>query len=179
MKTLVTDRLLKSLKAAPAGTRTVIWDSAIPGFCIRVTDKGSASFSIMRRCKGQLIRRLIGVGWHVPFPRGQPLPYSLADARDDARAMLHDISKGIDPKAKREAAAAAEAAASADTFAAVAEVFIAKHVAKLRSGKHAEGAIRRELIPVLGKKPIASITRRDIVRFGLALQKWRAIPYER
>jgi integrase len=164
MKTLVTDRLLKSLKAAPAGTRTVIWDSAIPGFCIRVTDKGAASFSIMRRCNRKLIRRTIGIAWHVPFPAGQPLPYSLADARDDARAMLHDIAKGVDPKVKREAAAAAAAAASADTFAAVAEEFIAKHVSKLRSAKHAEGAIRRELIPVLGKKPIASITRRDIVR---------------
>src|SRR5664279_1990894 len=163
MKTLVTDRLLKSLKPAPAGTRTVIWDSAIPGFCIRVTDKGAASFSIMRRCKRKLIRRTIGVAWHVPFPASQPLPYSLADARNDAREMLHDISKGIDPKAKREAAAAAEAAASADTFAAVAEVFIAKHVSKLRSGKHAESAIRRELIPAFGRKPIAGIKRRDIV----------------
>jgi hypothetical protein len=92
MKTLVTDRLLKSIKP---GTRTVIWDSAIPGFCIRVTDKGAASFSIMRRCNRKLIRRTIGIAWHVPFPAGQPLPYSLADAREIAREMLHDIAKGM------------------------------------------------------------------------------------
>jgi hypothetical protein len=163
MKTNYTDRLLRGLKAAPAGTRTVIWDSVVPGLCVRVTDKGAASFSIMRRCRGKLIRRLIGVGWHVPFPAGQPLPYSLADARKIGREMLHDIAKGIDPKVQREAQEAAEAKASADTFASVAEVFIGKHVSKLRSGKHAEGAIRRELIPVLGKKPISSIKRRDIV----------------
>jgi integrase len=163
MKTLITDRLLRGLKAAPAGTRTVIWDSVVPGLCIRVTDKGAASFSIMRRCNGNLIRRTIGVGWHVPFPANHPLPYSLADARKIAREMLHDIANGVDPKVKREAREAAEAIAIADTFAAVAEEFIAKHVSKLRSGKHAEGAIRRELIPVFGKKPISSITRRDIV----------------
>jgi hypothetical protein len=43
------------------------------------------------------------------------------------------------------------------------ETFIAKHVSSLRTGRDVEAAIRRELIPVLGKKPIASITRRDIV----------------
>ncbi len=77
--------------------------------------------------------------------------------------MLHDIAAGIDPKAKREAQEEAEVKANANTFAAVAEVFIARHVSKLRSAKHAEGAIRRELIPALGKKPITSITRKDIV----------------
>jgi integrase len=163
MKTLCTDRLLRGLKPAPAGTRTVIWDSVVPGLCVRVTDKGAASFSIMRRCRGKLIRRTIGVGWHVPFPASQPLPFSLADARKIGREMLHDIAAGIDPKVKQEAQEAAEVKANANTFAAVAEVFIAKHVSKLRSAKHAEGAIRRELIPVLGKKPITSITRRDIV----------------
>lgn len=163
MKTLCTDRLLRGLKPAPAGSRIVIWDSVVPGLCVRVTDKGAASFSIMRRCNGKLIRRTIGVGWHVPFPAKEKLPYSLTKARDDAREMLHDIAKGIDPKLKQEAQKAAEAKASADTFEAIAEVFIAKHVSKLRSAKHAEGAIRRELIPVLGKKPIGSIKRRDVV----------------
>jgi HNH endonuclease len=46
-KTLITDRFLRGLKPAPAGTRTVVWDTAVPGFCVRVTDKGAASFSVI------------------------------------------------------------------------------------------------------------------------------------
>ena len=164
MKTLITDRTLRGLKPAPTGKRTVIWDTAVPSLCVRVTDKGAASFSIMRRLRGQLIRRTIGIGWHVPFPAGQPLPFPLAEARQAARAMLLDIAHGVDPKAKQEAEREADARATQDTFAAIAEEFLAKHVAKLRSRRDVEAAFRRELIPVLGKKPVTAITRRDIIR---------------
>lgn len=166
MKTLITDRTLRGLKPAPSGKRTVIWDTAVPGLCVRVTDKGTASFSIMRRLKGKNenpIRRVIGVAWQVPFPAGQPLPFPLAEAREDARAMLLDMSRGIDPKVKEAAQREAEAMAAQETFAAVAEQFIEKHVSKLRTSREVEAAIRRELIPAFGKKPVASITRRDIV----------------
>jgi hypothetical protein len=109
MKKLLTDRTLRGLKSAPPGKRTVLWDSAVPSLCVRVTDKGAASFHIMRRLRGKIIRRIIGVAWHVPFPASEPLPYPLSAARDDARAALLDIARGIDPKAKREAAQQAEA----------------------------------------------------------------------
>ena len=149
-----------------AGKRTVVWDTAVPGLCVRVTDKGAASFSIMRRLKGETgapLRRMIGIAWHVPFPAGQPLPYPLATARDDARTMIFDLARGVDPKiqatAKREAAAIAEQ----QTFAAVADEFISKHVSSLRSGREVEAAIRKELVPVLGKKSVAAIARRDVV----------------
>src|SRR5207249_31449 len=147
---------------APSGRRTVIWDTAIPGLCVRVTDKGAASFSVMRRLKGARapVRRMLGVAWHVPFPAGQPLPYPLAAARDDARAMLLDMVRGIDPKIKLEAARAAKERSDQETFAAIAEMFIAKHVSSLRSGREVEAAIRRELIPALGQKHVAAIARR-------------------
>jgi Arm DNA-binding domain len=107
MAQLLTDRLLRGLKPAAAGKRTALWDSA-PSLCIRVTDKGSASFHVMRRLRGKVVRRMIGVAWHVPLSAGQPLPYSLADARHDARAAILDISRGIDPKAKGAAAREAD-----------------------------------------------------------------------
>jgi integrase len=177
MKILITDRILRGLKPAPAGKRTVIWDTAVPGLCVRVTDKGATSFNVMRRLKGASgppLRRALGLSWHVPFPSGHPLPYSLAEAREDARVMILDMARGIDPKArekerqearKREEAAkkAEEVRKQTHSFAAVAETFIAKHVASLRTARDVEGTIRRELFPALGEKQLASITQDDIV----------------
>ncbi|MDQ6869841.1 MAG: tyrosine-type recombinase/integrase [Pseudomonadota bacterium] len=164
MKKLLTDRTLRGLKPAPPGKRTVIWDSAVPSLCVRVTDKGAASFHIMRRLRGKVIRRIIGVAWHVPLPAGQPLPYSLADARNDARAAILDISRGIDPKAKREAAQQAQATAARETFAAIAKDFLADHVSKLRSAHDVEAAFQNKLFPVFGKMPIAGISDAEIAR---------------
>ena len=97
-KVLLTDRVLRAIRPAPHGKRTVIWDSAVPGLCLRITDKGSASFSVMRRLNGKMIRRLIGVAWRVPYPTNLSLPYSLDETREFARATILDISHGNDPK---------------------------------------------------------------------------------
>jgi Arm DNA-binding domain len=175
MKKLLTDRTLRGLKPAAPGKRTVLWDSAVPSLCVRVTDKGAASFNVMRRLHGRVIRRMIGVTWHVPLPAGQPLPYSLADARDDARAAILDISRGIDPKVKREAARQAEGTAARETFAAVAKDFLADHVSKLRSAREVEAAFKSELFPVFGKMPIAGISDTEIARLLKGIAKSR--PY--
>jgi hypothetical protein len=174
LKTLITDRTLRGLKPALTGKRTVIWDTAVPSLCVSVTDKGAASFSIMLRLRGKLIRRTVAIGyeegatraacWHVPFPAGHPLPFTLAEARQSARAMLFDIAHGVDPKIKQDAKCEADTKAAQDTFAAIAEEFLAKHVSKLRSRRNVQAAFRRELIPVLGKKPVTTIARRDVIR---------------
>jgi integrase len=130
----------------------------------------------MRRLNGRVIRRMIGINWHAPLPAGQPLPYSLSDARTDARAAILDISRGIDPKAKREAAKEAEVQAVRETFAAAAKDFLADHVSNLRSAREVEAAFENELIPVLGKKPIAGISDFDITRLLKAVAKDR--PYQ-
>jgi integrase len=166
---------LRGLKPAATGKRTVIWDTAVPGLCVRVTDKGAASFNVMRRLRGRVIRRMIGIAWHVPFPAGQPLPYALSDARDDARAAILDISRGIDPKAKREAAKQADAQAVRETFAAVAKEFLADHVSSLRSAHDVEAAFQNKIIPVLGKKPVAGISDAEIARLLKDIAKTR--PY--
>jgi len=128
LKTLITDRMLRGLKPAAGGKRTVIWDTAVPGLCVRVTDKGAASFNVMRRVKGDAapIRRMLGIAWAVPFPAGQPLPYPLATAREDARAMVLDMAHGIDPKRKKEAKARAGATLGGRSVAASAQISLAR-----------------------------------------------------
>ena len=176
MTQLFTDRLLRGLKPAPPGKRTTLWDSAVPSLCVRVTDKGAASFNVMRRLRGRVIRRMIGIAWHVPLPAGQPLPYSLLDARKDARAAILDISRGIDPKAKREAAREAAEQSVRETFAAAAREFLSDHVSGLRSAREVEAAFKNELLPVFGKRPIAEVSDIEIARMLKAVAKDR--PYQ-
>lgn len=108
-KEVLTVRRLKALAPAAPGKRDMIWDAALPSFGVRVTDKGSAAFVVMRRLKGgKLIRRTIGFAWQVPLRGPKELPFPLAEARAQAREILVEMSKGIDPKEKRRAQIKAE-----------------------------------------------------------------------
>jgi len=153
MKTMLTDRALRAMKPAPPGTRKMVWDAAVPSFGVRVTDKGKLTFIVMRRLHNKIVRRMIG---QYPI-------MILAKAREDALEALRDIERGVDPKEKKAAACAAEARRRANSFASVAEEFITRHVAKLRSATEVEASIRKELIGRWGSRPITDISRRDIV----------------
>ena len=153
MKTMLTDRALRAMKPAPQGTRKMLWDAVVPSFGVRVTDKGKVTFIVMRRLRNKPVRRMLG---QYPI-------MTLSKAREAALEALWDIERGIDPKEKKAAARAADAHRRANSFASVAEEFIARHVAKLRSSPEVKAAIRRELIGRWGLRPITEVNRRDIV----------------
>jgi integrase len=153
MKIMLTDRALKAMKPAAPGTRKMIWDAAVPSFGVRVSEHGKLTFVVMRRLNGKLVRRTIGQYPIMP----------LAEARRAALAALRDISEGIDPKQKEAARRRAEARREANSFGAVAEQFILRHVSRLRSAAEIEAAIRRQLIARWKDKPVTEISRRDII----------------
>ena len=66
----------------PENGRVEYWDATFPAFGLRVTEKGSKSWVLMYRREGRLRRFTVG-----SYPR-----LSLADARDKARAALHEIA---------------------------------------------------------------------------------------
>lgn len=144
---------IKALKPAPAGKRYMVWDALLPSFGVRVTDKGAKTFIVMKRLYGKLVRWPVGT-----FPA-----LSLEKARELARDYLEDIAKGVDPKEKLNSRHKAEERRRRDTFEAVAEAFIAKHVSTLRSGSEIERAIKREFVSRWGKQPVTSVSRRDIL----------------
>ena len=150
MKGLLTDRLLRALKRDPPPRRTLCWDTVAPGFCAIATPVG------------KIIRRLPG-GKTPLTRRGGDYPIvTLAAGREWARVTLQDMIGGIDPKAREEAARKAETRRLANSFAAVAEDFIARHVSKLRTGRKEAATIRRELIAAWGAKPVTDISRDDV-----------------
>jgi hypothetical protein len=84
MKTILTDRALKATKPAAPGTRTMLWDAAVPSFGVRVTDKGKLTFIVMRRLNGKLVRRMLG---QYPI-------MTLTAAREAALTAVRDIERG-------------------------------------------------------------------------------------
>ena len=157
-----------------------VWDSEVPNFGVRVTDKGKISFIVMRRigAGGSPVRRLVAEHrCGAEYAEGL-----LTRAREDAREILRDMAKGIDPKGKavaeaeRQKAEAARADAdkaerAANSFEAVAEDFIRRHVLavekgrpRLKSGAEVAATIRREIVPKWRGRLVTEIARRDAVK---------------
>jgi integrase len=154
MRVALTDRSMKALlkNLPPPGKRRTVWDGVQPNLAVRVTDKGRASFVVVRRRPGQTQPTWIVLGQYPTL--------GLGEARKKAREALGILAEGKDP---RVVAREAERKRDASTFAAVAELFIREHLPKRRTAVSYEKLIRRELIPVLGERGIGEIRRRDII----------------
>lgn len=163
----LTDRKLQSLKAAPEGTHYDVWEQ--DGFGLRVSHKGTKTFVLMIRLKkgDHPRRRAIG---HYPS-------VSLASARKTAAQWREWIGQGKDPAIEVERQRAAELRKQENTFAAVAEDFIAQKLPGERKGREVEKDIRREFLPAWGRRPITEITPHD-VRNVIKAAVDRGAPYQ-
>jgi integrase len=165
-KKRLTDRTLKALK--PTGKRYDVMDADVPGFGVRVTERGQRTFILVARYPGSPnpTRRAIG---EYPAVR-------LEKAREKARSWRDLIRQGIDPKTEEERLRRLELRKQQTTFAAVAEDFLERHVKGQRKARGTEREIRKELIAQWGERPIASITREDVVALVEAITR-RPAPY--
>lgn len=155
MKTALSDRFLKSLKPAPAGKRITIWDSHLPSFGIRITDKARISFFVLRRPRGSRnpIRVVLG---------RYPL-LSLATARERAREALRVLDTGSSPKDLTRRQQELTARTAANTFGHVAEDFIRRHASTKRTATAITQLIRNKLIARWSDRPICDVSRRDVI----------------
>jgi integrase len=165
-KKRLTDRALKALK--PKRHRYDLMDADVPGFGVRVTEKGRRTFILIARYPGSSnpTRRAVG-----EYPA-----VSLEKARKRARDWRDLVEKGIDPKAHEARLKREELRKHQTTFAAVAEDFIERHIKGQRRAKDTEREIRNELIAQWGERPITSITREDVVILVEAVAR-RPAPY--
>ncbi|HEX4110936.1 MAG TPA: integrase family protein [Stellaceae bacterium] len=175
-KKTLTDKALKALKPAPAGKRYVVWDAALPGFGVRVTETGATSFVVVHRRPGER-----NPDWHVI---GKYPVIALAAAREEAPKVLRTLAEGKRPAEERDERRRQAANRRRDTVAAVAEEFLKRHVARLRSARAVEALIRRELLGQVPKRatepgqptawangrdarwrdrPLMDVTRRDAI----------------
>lgn len=152
----LTDRRIRSLKAAPEGQRTELMDGAVPGLGIRVSPTGSKSWFL--RYGPQEARRRIVLG---PYPA-----LTLDAARNKARELVAGVKMSDrDPMAEREAARAARRQAETATFEALAAFYLEEHAKRrkrLRGWQEDERKLRVEVLPVWGSRPAAEIRRADV-----------------
>jgi integrase len=124
----------------------------LPGFGLRVTDKGAKSWTVLYRTRGKVLRRMT-LG---SFPA-----LSLAAARGLARGVLSEVEKGDDPAAAKSEVRQVE---TANLFEDVITEFVARHCKPRNRGwTRQDRDLRREFLPHWRGKPIASIGRRDIL----------------
>jgi integrase len=166
----LTDRKLNSLKAGATGgaTRYEVMDLDVPGFGVRVSETGRRTFILIARYPGSSnpTRRALG-----EYPA-----ISLEKARTRARAWRDLIDQGIDPKVHEASLRREEIRKQETTFGAVAEDFLERHVSGQRRGKDTAREIRNELISQWGDRPIADLTRQDVVDVIDAIAR-RPAPY--
>src|SRR5262245_2570325 len=156
-KANLNDRMLKTLPPAREGRRYDIMDTIVPGFGIRVTDKSAKDSGGKIRAATKtfiLTARYPGFSQPTRGVLGSYGALTLETARDKARGWIELIKKSIDPREKEKQERVAEQQKRKNTFAAVAEDFIAEKLPGERKGKEVERDLRRQLIPVLGDLPI-------------------------
>jgi integrase len=130
---------------APKHGQLDYFDKGYPGLALRVSYGGAKTWNYFYRLHGGKQRRL---------SLGRYPGMSLVEARDAWRAARLAVSKGESPAHLRPTAA--------DTFAAVAEEWLARDQKKNRSAAEVRRVIEHDALPVWGGRLIAAITRRDV-----------------
>jgi integrase len=198
-KRLLTARALKALKPAPKGKRVDYMDAVVPGFGVRVTDKADAkgraaqrTFVLVARYPASKnpTRRALGEfddRNRAPRPAGELATATLLtldEARDKARLWLDQLARRIDPREAvregdraRTASVAVAQERSAQSFGAVMEEYLARHVRKQRKAKDVEREIRKELLPRWRDKLVSEITKDDVIAMAKEITD-RGAPYQ-
>jgi integrase len=149
-KATFTDRFLKSLKPSKGGTRTTVWDAVLPGLCVRIGAK--PAFYVGKRPTGSKKFIWIKIGDYPVM--------ALAEARSRAREVVSALIEGRPAPAPTKGTM---------TFTDMAERYIDEILPQKRTAKGCEQAIRRELLPALGDRPLVSIRQDDLVELLKAI----------
>jgi integrase len=146
------DAKMVASRKAPKSGRLELWDTLLPAFALRITDKNARTFSIMYRSPVDGRQRRLKIG--------DARLISLGEAREAARDALRKVAHGIDPADERRPSVVA----GGGTVRAIATDYLERHVKKNtrpRSYKEISRTFTADVFPVWGSRPIGSIKRRD------------------
>jgi integrase len=147
---------------ATLGLEQTIWDADVSGFGARRQKSSSVSYVVFyRTAEGR--QRFQTIGRHGS-------PWTPEAARKEARRILGNVAGGKDPAADKKKARHAESVSSlCDLYFADAEagriLTRQKKPKKISTILTDRSRVERHIKPLLGSRPVASVTRSDIESF--------------
>ena len=148
LKKKLTVRFLNNLELC--ARETFVWDTEVPGFGLRVWPSGKRVFIFQYRNNYRQTRRIV-IGRF-----GEITP---EQARRIARDHAGAVRQGSDPAAERKEAVAAP------TVSQLAERYLIEHATpkkKPSSVKTDESNLNNHVLPALGSKKVAAISRAEV-----------------
>ena len=158
----LTAAFVANAKPAPGAAQTDYFDTALPGFGLRVGKTRKTWFCMARVLKAgawKLARVTLGTAGEL----------TLSDARKAARDAIERAQQGKDPAGVRGERRAALEARSRDTFASVRGDFLKRYVGREnrrpapRTLAEIERALSCDVLAAWEARPIADIGERDII----------------
>jgi integrase len=149
----ITKRFVDRLTAGPVDV--VHWDDTLAGFGVRVKPSGALTYVVQYRNGVGQSKRLTVAKVGVLTPE---------EARKEAVAALASVARGRDPVADKRAQRADL------TLSQVVERYLKEGPADKPTKKASSWAIdtsnlRRHVVPLLGKRHLATLTRADVQKF--------------
>jgi integrase len=160
MKVKITKRTVEA--AVPGAKDQYIFDRELIGFGFKVTPAGRRTYFAQGWVDGRKVR--VTIGQHGPVTADQ--------ARVEAHKLLAQIAAGQDPSVEK-----AEAK-KALTMADLAEKFLSEHASlkkKPRSLAEDQRMLRSFVVPRMGSRKVAAISRTDVAKLHHGL---RETPYQ-
>jgi integrase len=147
----LTKRTVDALKADPAKD-TYIWDDEIKGFGVRARPSGVKYWLLQYRTKHGQIRR---------HTLGRVTELTPTQARDLAEELRPATRKGADPVKERAADR------NAKTVSQLCDEYLKASEGRIKASTLAadRGRIDAHVKPLLGKRPVAALTAKDIEQF--------------
>lgn len=159
----LTKRFIDALKAPQSRSDVVLFDDEVPGFGIRVKPSGAKSWLIQYR-NGHGQSRRLTLGRHGVLTPDQ--------ARRQGKLKLAEVAKGADPVAERKAAR------GAITVAALCDEYLEAGKGRIKASTLAmdKSRIERHVKPLLGARPVASLTPADLEKFLRDVMRGKTVP---
>ena len=166
-----TDRKIDNLK--PAAARYEVAEGGNSGLAVRVSPRGTKTFSYLYRFGGRSRRLSLGIYRPAALLRAKGaaahdakgLPYlTLAEARIKLAEARRKRDSGVDPAA--EAVAAHRSERQAETIGELCSLYLEKWATPNKRSSSAQrdrGQINRDILPRWSGRKISSITRADVI----------------
>lgn len=143
----LSDALVRKAVAPDRGQR-FIWDTEIKGFALRITVRGAKAFVLDYRAKGRQRRMTVG-----SYP-----DWTVAAAREEAKALKREVDRGTDPMGVRHSDSAAPT--MRELWARYSTDHLPGKAARTQADERSMW--EKLILPVLGSMKVADVTHDDV-----------------